>query len=112
VSFAKGFPEYDPFLYEAQLLLENAEVDVLLWVHDFNTQALPLSDVIPLIVVGRSGMYFEKEPDVFIPVGTPGIDHRGHAFRMDGVVAIRLQKLRESGLPSTAEVLTLIDQAL
>jgi formylmethanofuran dehydrogenase subunit B len=31
---------------------------------------------------------------------------------MDGVVAIRLQKLRESGLPSTAEVLTLIDQAL
>jgi formylmethanofuran dehydrogenase subunit B len=112
VSFAKGFPEYDPFLYEAQLLLENAEVDVLLWVHDFNTQALPPSDVIPLIVVGRSGMHFEKEPDVFIPVGTPGIDHRGHAFRMDGVVAIRLQKLRESGLPSTAEVLTLIDQAL
>ena len=112
LSFAKGFPEYDPFLYEAQLLLENAEVDVLLWVHDFNTQALPPSDVIPLIVVGRSGMHFEKEPDVFIPVGTPGIDHRGHAFRMDGVVAIRLQKLRESGLPSTAEVLTLIDQAL
>jgi hypothetical protein len=28
------------------------------------------------------------------------------------VVAIRLQKLRESGLPSTAEVLTLIEQAL
>ncbi len=112
LSFLKGFPDYDPFLYETDFLLKNKEVDVMVWVHDFNTQAVPPSDVIPLIVVGRSGMHFEKEPDVFIPVGTPGIDHYGHAFRMDSVVAIRLQKLRESGLPSTAEVLTLIDQAL
>jgi formylmethanofuran dehydrogenase subunit B len=112
LSFAKGFPEYDPYLYDGQLLLENKEVDALLWVHDFNSKALPPEGVVPTIVIGRSGMCFEKEPAVFIPVGTPGIDHCGHAFRMDGVVAIRLQKLRESGLPSTAEVLTLIDQAL
>jgi len=57
-------------------------------------------------------MQFVKEPDVFIPVGTPGIDHSGHAYRLDNVVAIRLKKLRDSGLPSTAEVLTAIEQAL
>jgi hypothetical protein len=49
-------------------------------------------------------MVFDKQPDVFIPVGTPGIDHAGHAYRLDNVVAIRLKKLRESGLPSTADV--------
>ena len=50
-------------------------------------------------------MTFTKEPDVFIPVGTPGIDHAGHAYRMDNVVAIRLKKLRHSGLPSTDQVM-------
>lgn len=57
-------------------------------------------------------MTFAQEPEVFIPVGTPGIDHSGHAYRMDNVVAIRLKKLRDSGLPSTSEVVTAIQQAL
>ncbi|MGZ4959622.1 MAG: formylmethanofuran dehydrogenase subunit B [Methylomonas sp.] len=112
VNFAKGFPEYDPFLYDSQAMLNNGEGDALLWVNAFNTSALPPSSNIPTIVVGRSGMAFEKEPDVFIPVGTPGIDHAGHAYRLDNVVAIRLKKLRDSGLPSTAEVLHAIEQAL
>ena len=73
---------------------------------------MPPETTLPTIVVGRSGMTFAKEPTVFIPVGTPGIDHAGHAFRMDNVVAIRLKKLRDSGLPSTAEVLNTIEQAL
>ena len=63
-------------------------------------------------MLGRSGMTFDREPDVFIPVGTPGIDHGGYAYRLDNVVAIRLKKLRDSGLPSTFEVLTAIEQQL
>ena len=78
----------------------------------FNVQSVPPQTELPTIVVGRSGMTFAKEPDVFIPVGTPGLDHAGHAYRMDNVVAIRLKKLRESGLPSTADVLNAIEQAM
>ncbi|MSR17269.1 MAG: formylmethanofuran dehydrogenase subunit B [Methylococcaceae bacterium] len=112
VSFAKGYPEYDPFLFETNELLNNGEADALVWVNAFNTQANPPKTNVPTIVVARSGMTFEKEPDVFIPVGTPAIDHAGHAFRLDNVVAIRLKKLRDSGLPSTAEVLNAIEQVL
>ncbi|CAD6877636.1 Formylmethanofuran dehydrogenase subunit B (EC 1.2.99.5) [Methylomonas albis] len=112
VNFARGYPEYDPYLYETQALLDNGEADALVWVQAFNSSALPPKTALPTIVVGRSGMKFEEEPDVFIPVGTPGIDHAGHAYRLDNVVAIRLKKLRDSGLPSTAEVLTAIEQAL
>ena len=93
-------------------LLKHGEADVLLWVQAFNVSSAPPETAIPTIIIGRSGMTFTQEPDVFIPIGTPGIDHTGHAFRMDNVVAIRLKKLRESGLPSTAEVLTAIEQAL
>jgi len=110
--FSSGIPEYDPFLYDSQLMLENGEVDVFCWVQAFNSASVPPHTDVPTIVIGRSGMVFAKEPDVFIPVGTPGIDHAGHAYRLDNVVAIRLKKLRESGLPSTAEVLNAIEHAL
>lgn len=112
VSFAKGYPEYDPFLFETNALLENGEADALIWVNAFNAKANPPQTSLPTIVVARSGMTFEKEPDVFIPVGTPAIDHVGHAYRLDNVVAIRLKKLRDSGLPSTADVLNAIEQVL
>jgi len=110
--FSRGYPEYDPFLNDTNLLLANGEADALVWVQAFNANAAPPVTDLPTIVVGRSGMTFAKEPDVFIPVGTPGIDHVGHAYRMDNVVAIRLKKLRDSGLPSTADVLNAIEQAL
>jgi formylmethanofuran dehydrogenase subunit B len=112
IRFSRGFPEYDPYLYDTKNLLANGEADALVWVQAFNSNAIPPGSTIPTIVIGRSGMLFEKEPDVFIPVGTPGIDHVGHGYRTDNVVAIRLLKLRESGLPSTAEVLSAIENAL
>ncbi|MFK5950312.1 MAG: formylmethanofuran dehydrogenase subunit B [Methylococcales bacterium] len=113
MRFSSGIPEYDPFLYDINAMFANGEVDAFLWVQAFNTRAVPPhGGNIPTVVVGRSGMVFEEEPEVYIPVGTPGIDHAGHAYRLDNVVAIRLKKLRDSGLPTTAEVLTAIEQAL
>jgi formylmethanofuran dehydrogenase subunit B len=110
--FSSGFPEYDPFLNDTNSLLANGEADALVWVQAFNAKAVPPVTSLPTIVLGRSGMTFDQEPDVFIPIGTPGIDHAGHAYRMDNVIAIRLKKLRESGLPSTSDVLHAIEQAL
>jgi formylmethanofuran dehydrogenase subunit B len=113
MRFSSDIPEYDPFLYDINAMFANCEVDAFLWVQAFNSRAVPPhGGKIPTVVVARSGMVFEEEPEVFIPVGTPGIDHSGHAYRLDNVVAIRLKKLRDSGLPSTAEVLTAIEQAL
>lgn len=112
LRFSRGYPEYDPYLNDANELIAGGEADALLWVQAFNAKAVPPTDHLPTIVIGRSGMTFTKEPDVFIPVGTPGIDHAGHAYRMDNVVAIRLKKLRDSGLPSTADALHAIEHAL
>ncbi len=112
VHFSRGYPEYDPFLNDTQSLLNNGEADALVWVQAFNSASVPPKTDVPTVVIGRSGMKFEREPHVFIPVGTPGIDHAGHAYRLDNVVAIRLKKLREAGLPSTADVMNAIEQAL
>ncbi|MCH9699046.1 MAG: formylmethanofuran dehydrogenase subunit B [Gammaproteobacteria bacterium] len=112
VRFSSGFPEYDPYLYDTEFMLDNGEADLLLWVQSLDTESAQPPTLVPTIVIGRSGMQFQKEPDVFIPVGVPGIDHSGHAYRLDSVVAIRLKQLRDSGLPSTADVLSAIQLAL
>lgn len=112
MRFSRGYPEYDPYLNDSKQLIQDGEADALVWVHAFNANTTPPVSDLPTIVIARSGMVFEQEPDIYIPVGTPGIDHTGHAYRMDNVVAIRLKKLRESGLPSSADVLNAIEQAL
>jgi len=112
ISYARGYPEYDPYHNSTSRLLANGEADVLVWVATINAkQTPPLADI-PTIVIGRSGMVFEKEPAVYIPVGAPGIDHAGHMYRCDNVVCLPLRKLRDSGLTSGAEVLKMIEGVL
>lgn len=116
ISFSSAIPKYDPWLYNSKQMLDNDEVDAFVWVQAFNVNVLPpaikTQKQTKQIVVARSGMVFVNEPEVFIPIGTPGIDHSGYTYRLDNVVAIRLKKLRTSGLPSTAQVLSSIEQAL
>jgi len=111
-SFNRGFPDYDPYLYDSKVMLANDEADSLVWVSSFNVSRVPPETDVPTIVVGRSGMTFEQEPEVFIPVGVPGIDHAGRTFRGDSSVAVPLRKLRDSGLPSTFDVLSAIEAAV
>lgn len=111
-SFSRNVPDYDPYLNRGQRMLDEREVDLLLWVSSFNTAGTPPKTDATTVVLGRSGMTFEQEPEVFIPVGVPGIDHEGRTFRCDSVVSLPLKKLRDSGLPSTSDVLTAVEQAL
>ncbi len=116
-SFGQGYPDYDPHLYDSARMLAAGEVDTLVWVSSFDVDVTaPLAGLeeaaADTIVLGRSGMAFSREPAVFIPVGTPGIDHAGQVFRTDGVVALPVQKLRDSGLPSVTQVLATIEKEL
>ena len=110
-SFGQGIPEHDSYHFDTARMLARGEVDALLWISSFNAARTPPATSVPTIVLGRDGMVFDREPAVFIPIGTPGLDHAGHLFRTDRVVALPLQQLRNSALPSAAEVLTAIDAA-
>ncbi|MFW5427263.1 MAG: formylmethanofuran dehydrogenase subunit B [Methylophagaceae bacterium] len=111
-NFNQGYPDYDPYLCDTNRMLAEGEVDTLVWISSFNSDRTPPKSNATTVVLGRSGMTFDQEPEVFIPVGTPGIDHVGRAFRADGVVSIPLRKLRDSGLPSTFDVLTAVEAEL
>jgi formylmethanofuran dehydrogenase subunit B len=49
---------------------------------------------------------------VFIPVGTPGVDHAGRLVRCDSVVSLPLKNLHRAELPRAADVLAAIEAAL
>ncbi len=110
--FSRGIPEYDPHHYRAEILLENNEADAMLWVSTFNPEKLPPKANMPSIVIGHPNMQAQVNADVFIPVGTAGIDHTGTMFRIDSSVSLPLGKLKNSGLPSLNNVIAAIEAAL
>ncbi len=110
-SLQRGFPEYDPWQFDAERMLDNGETDALLWISCFQPEKTPPASAAPTIVIGHAAMQFEHEPDVFIPVGTPGLDHAGTMFRIDSSVTLPLAGLRKSALPSLAAVIDAIEAA-
>lgn len=86
--------------------------DALIWVNSFSPDKRPPETDAPLIVIGNPNATFEKEPDVFIPVATPGLDAPGTMIRVDSNVILPLKQVRESDLPTLAAVLSQVEAAL
>jgi formylmethanofuran dehydrogenase subunit B len=112
VSYANGKPEYDAERYHATRLLASNESDLLVWLASLGDDLLPPDTDVPTIVLGTPGLKLKRQAKVFIPVGTPGVDHTGRAIRVDNVVSLPLRKLRQSKLPSAPDVLASIEAAL
>ncbi len=91
---------HDGALYATDAALRDA--DVLVWVSAFRPEPPPAFSG-KVIALAHPDTVFQTEPDVFIPVGTPGVDHAGIVFRMDSIVSLPLGALRVATLPSVAE---------
>ncbi len=100
----RGFPEHDPLLNRWQDLIARGENDLLLWVSALSAQATPPPSDAPTLVLGHGGMVFERPPEVYIPVGVPGVDHPGHWYRSDSVCPLPLGRLRPDGPSSVSEI--------
>ncbi len=111
VSFSRGFPEYHPWQFSSQRLLTAREADALVWISSFGDTPLPAYDL-PTIVLASHLPDSSQQPDVFIPVGTPGLDHAGYLFRLDQAVVLPIHQHREVGLPRVSEILKRIKETL
>lgn len=112
VSYASGAPTYDPEANAIANQLAGNAADLLVWVASFSPDLVPPEATIPTILLGPPAMTPSRSPAVFIPVGTPGIDHSGQLIRCDSVVSLPLRNLGRSKNPSVASVLTAIEAAL
>lgn len=118
-TWLSGYPARSRFLadhvsYDTQQFSSAQQLkscDALLWVSTFNAHQPP-SYPGPIIAIGHPNTQFERPPEVFIPVGVPGVDAAGTLFRMDGSIALPLKKCRDSNLPRLADVIRQIEAAL
>lgn len=103
VDFSSGSP--------AQGIARRDEIDAMIFVSALDAGRTPPPGDIPSVVLGRAGMLSDGF-SVFIPVCVPGLNHAGHLYRADNVVAIHLRKLAASALPSAAQALRRILDAV
>jgi formylmethanofuran dehydrogenase subunit B len=112
VSYASGAPDYDPYRWAVGRMLKEGEGDLLVWIASISPTLAPPPTKLPTIVLGTPGLALTEAPAVFIPVGTPGLDHAGRLVRVDGVVSLPLKDLDRTDLPPVAEVISAIEAAL
>jgi formylmethanofuran dehydrogenase subunit B len=111
-SHGNGRVDFDPHRYDMQKVLARHEADCLVWISALSADTPPPATDVPVIALARADMQLEREPAVFVPVATPGIDAAGHLLRTDKVVSLRLPQLRLSPLLSTARTLDALRQRL
>ena len=110
VSYATAAPDYDPYRWAIGRMLKDGEGDLLVWIASISPSLVPPPTGLPTIVLGTPGLALAAPPAVFIPVGTPGLDHSARLIRVDNVVSLPLKG--RAPLPSSAEILAAIQAAL
>lgn len=104
--FSQNQAHYDTALFSTTEQIQSC--DALLWISSFNPKPAP-DYAGPSIVIGHPSTPFERPPRVFIPVGVPAVDDSGTLFRMDGSIALPIQKLRASPLPRLTDVINQLE---
>lgn len=112
VSYASGKPQFDPERFAIAKLLERKQGDALVWLASFTPDLGPPATDVPLVLLGTPGVKTSSLPAVFIPVGTPGVDHAGRMVRVDNVVSLPMKNLARSALPRAADILAAVEAAL
>lgn len=99
IDFAGGYPSIDA----ADENRASCDADSLVWISTFAADKPPASDspVIALSPHPAAG----ANADVYLPVGTPGLDHGGVLTRTDSVVSLPLKPARPFSGDSVASVI-------
>jgi len=109
LSFARGFPQYNPGEFTASELLERGEVDAALVVGADALSYLPPRAAaalreLPTIVLAPRLHLTAQGAQVFFPTATYGIGAKGTMFRIDRI-PLRARQVVNSPLPTDEAVL-------
>ena len=111
-SFSKGYPNHNVDQFSTTQLLKRKEVDLVVWIDSFHEERIILKKNIKSVLLGTPNHPQKKNADIFIPLGTPGLDHNSHLLRADKVVAMPLKKIRNISLPSVSDVLKKVKERI
>jgi formylmethanofuran dehydrogenase subunit B len=111
-GFARGFPEHDPWRFEADRLINSGEADCALWISAYQAASPQWERVVPLIALAAARTEFARTPEVLIEVGRPGVDHDGVDYLARTATLAPLAASQASDAPSVADVIGRVVAAL
>ncbi|MGE0859390.1 MAG: hypothetical protein AB7I01_07210 [Gammaproteobacteria bacterium] len=97
--------DYQPQALATARVLAQGGADALLWIDAFGTLGTPPAGVSAARSVVLGAAAPDTDCEVFIPVGTPGLDYAARLLRTDAVVSLPLAAQRARDLPAVASVL-------
>jgi formylmethanofuran dehydrogenase subunit B len=110
-SFARGFPEFDPWRCDAERLIAEEECDVLLWVSSFAPSVPSWKTSIPIIALTVPGVRFHHPPAVHIETAIPGVTSDAEIYSETLQTIIRAEAETPSDIPTPVFILeTLLTQ--
>jgi formylmethanofuran dehydrogenase subunit B len=104
-GFGSGFPEHDPWVFDAERLVESGEADCALWISAYGAEAPRWRKPIPLIALTTAAAEFSRPPTVRIAVGRPGVDHDSVDYCPAMGTLVSKAASHPSQTPSVAEVI-------
>jgi formylmethanofuran dehydrogenase subunit B len=107
-GFARGFPEYDPWRFDATRMVSAGECDAILWLSSFGAAAPSWRTDARLIAVTALGSTFAAPPAVHIETAVPGKDFSAEFYSeaMQALVHTEAEGAPETpSLPTPAAVL-------
>ncbi len=107
-GFARTLPEHDPWLFNSDRLVSEAEVDCIFWISAYRAAAPPWRTKLPTVALTSRDANFDKPPRVHIAVGRPGVDHAGVEYQSTINTLAPVEAHKPSGAISVAEVITRI----
>jgi formylmethanofuran dehydrogenase subunit B len=111
-GFGRGFPEHDPWRFDAVRLVDSGEADCALWIAATSAAAPAWRRKVPLIVLTATPDELPFPSEVRFVVGRPGVDHDAveHLAATGTLAPLRAQK--PANTPTVADVVTQIAAAL
>jgi formylmethanofuran dehydrogenase subunit B len=108
-GFARGYPEHDPWRFDAKRLIQNGEADCALWISAYGAAEPAWRPSVPTIALAGELTSFSA---VYIQVGRPALDHA--CVEHDAVTGTLVARSasRPSNLPTAADVIARIATAL
>jgi formylmethanofuran dehydrogenase subunit B len=108
-GFGRGYPEHDPWRFEAKRLVESGEADAALWISAYDGEPPPWdrSDI-PLVTLASASAKASAKRGVFIEVGRPGEDYDCVELARETGSIVSRQAKAPSSLPSVAETIAAI----
>jgi len=89
MGFARGYPEFDFWRFDAERLTRSRECDALLWLSPFDARGPNWKADMPVVAITRPGAVFDRAPDVLIETEVTRADAPAEMFsdKFQGLIA-------------------------